>query len=125
VSSSQAAGAGAVERLPYLLGGEPSRDIRPVASFVARNRVPFRAIALGDEKAAKRLHASGLKEGPPAVIFGRDRVIDPPAPRAVAQVLRHHLAAVSGKMFDVVIVGGGPAGMAAADYAGAKGGRRA
>ncbi|MFK7867642.1 MAG: FAD-dependent oxidoreductase [Roseobacter sp.] len=104
-----------------LLGGERSRDVRQVASFAARNRIPFREVALDAPEAADVAAACGMASDTPGVVFGRDMVIDPPTPRSVAQVLGLDQAAVSGTLFDVLIVGGGPAGVAAAVYAGAEG----
>ncbi|MEM6886792.1 MAG: FAD-dependent oxidoreductase [Pseudomonadota bacterium] len=109
------------DRSLTLLGAEQGRDIRHVASFAARNRIPFREVALDAPEAAEMAQACGLEPGKPGVVFGRDHVIEPATPRALARALGLDLAAVSGHLFDVLIVGGGPAGVAAAVYAGAEG----
>jgi len=57
----------------------------------------------------------------PAAIFGRKTKIDPPTPREVARVLGQDLDLNLSDVVDVAIVGGGPAGVAAAVYAGAEG----
>lgn len=104
-----------------LIGSEISRDIRHVASFAARNRIPFREIEVTSEEAIKLAAQCGISEAQPGVIFGRERKIDPPTPRAVAQALGLHLEVQAAAQFDVLIVGGGPAGVAAGVYAGAEG----
>jgi len=55
------------------------------------------------------------------VIFDRDRRIDIPTPLKIAQLLNLDLQLSSNSVADVLIVGGGPAGVAAAVYAGAEG----
>jgi thioredoxin reductase (NADPH) len=57
----------------------------------------------------------------PAVVFGRDTVIAEPSPQKVAELLGMSLEIDFQEVVDVLIVGGGPAGVAAAVYAGAEG----
>ncbi|WP_299963300.1 cyclic nucleotide-binding domain-containing thioredoxin-disulfide reductase [uncultured Roseobacter sp.] len=104
-----------------LIGAESSRDIRHVASFAARNRIPYREIELSSEEARSLAQQCGLADAEPGVIFGRDRKIEPATPRGVAGALGLHLETDADTSFDVLIVGGGPAGVAAGVYAGAEG----
>jgi len=53
--------------------------------------------------------------------FGRDAVVNDPTPEKVAQLLGLYLDFRDDEKFDVLIVGGGPAGVAAGVYAGAEG----
>jgi thioredoxin reductase (NADPH) len=91
-----------------LFGEDESLAVRRVAEFAARNRIPYRSLPL--EAGAT-----------PAVIFGADRIIDDPTPAKVAQLLGLDISLDAEQMVDVLIVGGGPAGVAAAVYAGAEG----
>lgn len=104
-----------------LLGGENSPDIRRIASFASRNRIPFREVALDTEDARNIAASCGLEQAKPGAIFGRDFKIDPPTPRQVARALGLDLELNTSDTVDVAIVGGGPAGVAAAVYAGAEG----
>lgn len=104
-----------------LIGSEISRDIRHVASFAARNRIPFREIEVTSQEAIALAAQCGIAQADPGVIFGRERKIDPPTPRGAAKALGLHLEVSTGSAFDVLIVGGGPAGVAAGVYAGAEG----
>lgn len=104
-----------------LFGGEISRDIRRIASFASRNRIPFRELPLDSEEARTLAAQCGISEAQPGAIFGRDRKIDPPTPREVARAMGLDIDLNIDVMVDVAIVGGGPAGVAAAVYAGAEG----
>ena len=55
------------------------------------------------------------------MIFGRDVVVTDPTPDKVARLLGLNLDFRDDETFDVLIVGGGPAGVAAGVYAGAEG----
>ena len=55
------------------------------------------------------------------MIFGRGIVVSDPTPDKVARLLGLHLDFRDDEAFDVLIVGGGPAGVAAGVYAGAEG----
>ena len=57
----------------------------------------------------------------PAVIFGRGVAVTDPTPDKVARLLRLNLDFEDDEKLDVLIVGGGPAGVAAGVYAGAEG----
>jgi thioredoxin reductase (NADPH) len=104
-----------------LIGAERDPAVQAVAAFASRNLIPHVSHALGSEEAADAALSCGVDGSRPEVIFGRDRVIDDPTPRKVAQLLGLDLTIECGEMVDLLIVGGGPAGVAAAVYAGAEG----
>ncbi|WP_187430008.1 Ferredoxin--NADP reductase [Roseobacter fucihabitans] len=104
-----------------LIGSEISRDIRHVASFAARNRIPYREIEVTSQEALALAAQCVVGAAQPGVIFGRAHKIDPPTPRGVAKALGLYLEVSQDSAFDVLIVGGGPAGVAAGVYAGAEG----
>src|SRR6202035_4045651 len=62
-----------------------------------------------------------IAPGVPSVIFGRGVVVGDPTPDKIARLLGLNLDFGDDEVFDVLIVGGGPAGVAAAVYAGAEG----
>ncbi|RVT85892.1 cyclic nucleotide-binding domain-containing protein [Rhodobacteraceae bacterium CCMM004] len=103
-----------------LIGTDVDRGIRRIAAFAGRNRIPFQSIELGSDEADAVARACAIRHGP-AVIFGRDQVIADPTPAKVAQVLGLALDIPADEVVDVLIVGGGPAGVAAGVYAGAEG----
>lgn len=104
-----------------LIGGEQDRSIRQIAAFAARNRIPVLELRADDPEARTIAGKSGAAPGQPAVIFGTSENIVPHTPQAVARRLGLDLGADETEVFDVLIVGGGPAGVAAGVYAGAEG----
>ena len=96
-----------------LIGGEDDRQIRRIASFLTRNRIPAQHHEAGSAEARAALTRAGLDPARPAVLFGTSPIADP-TPREVAHALGLDLPLSAGEIFDVVIVGGGPAGVSAA-----------
>ena len=104
-----------------LIGGEVSRDVRNIAAFASRNRIPYRALTLDEAEAEAVAHACRIARAEPAVVFGKTHVITDMTPRGVARVLGLDMEVDRCDVLDVLIVGGGPAGVAAAVYAGSEG----
>lgn len=103
-----------------LIGADVDRDIRQIASFASRNKIPFQSLDLGSAEADEASNACAINHGP-AVIYGKDRVIEDPTPEKVAKLYGLDLEIEEDCVFDALIVGGGPSGVAAAVYAGAEG----
>ena len=104
-----------------LIGADRDPAIQSIASFASRNRVPFQSFDLGSAEARDAAVTCAIGADRPAVIFGKGEVIDDPSPLKVAQKLGLDLSLREGDSVDLLIVGGGPAGVAAAVYAGAEG----
>lgn len=104
-----------------LIGEDQDRDIRRIAEFASRNRIPYTSVALGSAEAEAAAKSCAIDLARPAVIFGRDIVVTAPTPEKVAALLGLNRDLRNDESFDVLIVGGGPAGVAAGVYAGAEG----
>jgi len=104
-----------------LIGEEEDRDVRRIAEFASRNRIPYSSLPLRSPEAEATAQSCSIAPGEPAVIFGRNVVVTDPTPDKVARLLGLHLDFRNDEKFDVLIVGGGPAGVAAGVYAGAEG----
>lgn len=104
-----------------LVGEDVDRAVARVAEFAARNRVPYRSYPIDSEEAADVATSCGVTPGMPAVVFGRDLVVADPTPEKVARLLGLDQDLPEDDAFDVLIVGAGPAGVAAGVYAGAEG----
>ena len=104
-----------------LIGADADRNIRRVATFATRNRIPFRSMEAGSSEAREALQLAGLPGDEPAVIFGAEHVIEDPTPTKVAQMLGMDLSLCEHDVVDLLIVGAGPSGVAAGVYAGAEG----
>jgi thioredoxin reductase (NADPH) len=104
-----------------LIGEDEDRDVRRIAAFASRNRIPYRSLAIGSPEAEATAVTCAIDPKQPAVIFGRGVVVADPTPDKVARLLGLNLDFKDDEAFDVLIVGGGPAGVAAGVYAGAEG----
>jgi thioredoxin reductase (NADPH) len=104
-----------------LIGEDEDRNVRRIAEFASRNRIPYTSLPLGSAEAEATAHGCSIPAAQPAVIFGRDVVVTDPTPNKVARLLGLNLDFRDDEAFDVLIVGGGPAGVAAGVYAGAEG----
>jgi thioredoxin reductase (NADPH) len=104
-----------------LIGEDDDRTIRRIAEFMSRNRIPYTSLAFDSPEVEVIARSCAIESGQPAVIFGRDVVVTDPTPDKVARLLGLNRDLVDDEEFDVLIVGGGPAGVAAGVYAGAEG----
>ncbi|ATY34871.1 FAD-dependent oxidoreductase [Sphingomonas psychrotolerans] len=104
-----------------LIGEEADRDIRRIAEFAARNRLPCASHVLDSAEAHAVASSCSADPGQPMVIFGKDTVITDPTPEKIARLVGMHQELNENEIVDVLIVGGGPAGVAAGVYAGAEG----
>ncbi|WP_114521513.1 cyclic nucleotide-binding domain-containing thioredoxin-disulfide reductase [Altererythrobacter sp. ZODW24] len=103
-----------------LIGADKDSAVRKVGSFLSRNRIPFQSFDLdaSDDEGARLCN---LADHSPSVIFNADHVIEDPTPHKIAGLLGLDLNICDTEPLDLLIVGGGPAGVAAAVYAGAEG----
>lgn len=104
-----------------LIGEDEDRNVRRIAEFASRNRIPYSSLPLRSAEAEATALSCSIPAAEPAVIFGRNVVVTDPTPDKVARLLGLHLDFLNDETFDVLIVGGGPAGVAAGVYAGAEG----
>jgi len=103
-----------------VIGADRDPAVQEVERFLSRNRIPFESYDMDarDEATNKVCDLTGHE---PSVILGTDTKLEDPTPRKVAQFLNLDLDICSQRTFDLLIVGGGPAGVAAAVYAGSEG----
>lgn len=104
-----------------LIGEEADRTIGRIAEFAGRNRVPCASHPLGSAEAQAVATSCAADPNRPTVVFGRDTVVVDPTPEKIARLMGMNRDLVDDEMVDVLIVGGGPAGVAAGVYAGAEG----
>ena len=104
-----------------VIGEEVDRDVRRIAEFAARNRLPCASHALNSAEAHAVAASCSADPGRPAVVFGKDMVVVDPTPEKIAKLMGVNQDLVDDEAVDVLIVGGGPAGVAAGVYAGAEG----
>lgn len=103
-----------------VIGADRDPAVQRVAVFLSRNRIPFQNYDL-DEKSETVIALCELVRHRPSVVTDRGARIDDPTPRKVAALLGLDLGTADVEQLDLLIVGGGPAGVAAAVYAGSEG----
>ncbi len=106
-----------------IIGREDDRRVRDLVAFAARNRLPVRRHDPDSDEARALTDACGVDASAsrPQVIIGTHEVLSDPTPATLADRMGLRLPVEQRAAFDVAIVGGGPAGIAAAVYAGAEG----
>jgi thioredoxin reductase (NADPH) len=104
-----------------VIGPAEDRQVRAVLAFCARNKLPVRLHDPSSAEASDWGEACSFSpDDGPKVIFGVREVLPACTPQAIAERIGIAFSP-TGTVFDVVIVGGGPAGVSAAVYAGAEG----
>jgi thioredoxin reductase (NADPH) len=107
---------------PRLIGSERSRQAFLIREFLARNQVPFTWIDLEAEPSvAEQLQHFGLAEQDlPAVMCAEHPLLRNPSIRELAEAIGLKRP-VGDRVYDLVVVGAGPAGLAAAVYGASEG----
>jgi len=112
--------------LPYdgirVAGTQWSPSSHAIKDFLARNQIPYQWLDIDKDMEAKGLVESIDREpGQLPVVFFPDGtvLVDPPTPELAERVGLHTQAAEP--FYDLIIVGGGPAGLAAAVYGASEG----
>ena len=106
-----------------LIGSRFSPDTRRLREFAARNRLPHTWTDLETDAGAENLLLQlGVRpEETPVVIWRGEQVLRNPSNAQLAAVIGLHPAASNEKRWDLLVVGAGPAGLAAAVYGASEG----
>ena len=114
-------------RLPYegirVVGALWSPACHEMKDFLGRNSIPYQWLDIDRDKEAKRLLDSVTQGGEPAMpvlFFPNGGVLVQPTRQQVAEKAGLRIRAEK-PFYDVVIIGGGPAGLSAAVYASSDG----
>jgi thioredoxin reductase (NADPH) len=105
-----------------VIGSRDSQDTFRVRDFLAKNRVPFTWLDLEDDPQVKQLLGQfGVTEAEtPVVAWGQKLLLRNPSNRQLADALGLRRP-LEPKVYDLVVVGAGPAGLAAAVYGASEG----
>ena len=105
-----------------LIGSRFSRDTRRLREFLARNRMPYRWMDLeDDDEADALLRALAISASETPVVVGGRGVLRNPSNAELGAMLGLSTQGPPPAMCDLVIVGCGPAGLAAAVYGASEG----
>jgi thioredoxin reductase (NADPH) len=101
-----------------IVGSRFSPDTRRLREFASRNRLPHRLLDVeADHTAEALLQRVGVApDETPVVIWDGNRILRNPSNAELARALGLPAPAADGTVCDLVIVGAGPAGLAAAVY---------
>jgi thioredoxin reductase (NADPH) len=103
-----------------IVGGRYDFSCHDIRDFLARNQIPFEWLDPDDPADVACLPAVDAGTRPPFVLLADGRVLESPTPRGLAEALNLQTRPLA-DAYDVVIIGGGPAGLAAAVYGGSEG----
>ena len=104
-----------------ILGHPWSAASYEIRDFLARNMVPYRWYNVSDPEGEQLLAAAGAEESQAPVVITRDgEPLVQPSLLEVANAVGL-TTTPQGEFYDVVIIGGGPAGLGAAVYAASEG----
>jgi thioredoxin reductase (NADPH) len=87
-----------------LIGEDEDRNVRRIAEFASRNRIPYASLALGSPAAAAAAQSCSIQALEPAVIFGRGIVVTEPTQEKIARLLGLNRDLHDDDAFDVLIV---------------------
>jgi thioredoxin reductase (NADPH) len=105
-----------------VIGSRYSPAARRLREFLARNRVPYHWVDLEeDEEAERSLRALGVEPADTPVVAGGQGVLRDPSNAEVAEMLGLGARGAPPPLCDLVVVGGGPAGLSAALYGASEG----
>ena len=105
-----------------VVGSRYSTDSLSVREFLSRSRIPHEWLDPDHDDAVDRLLAEvGVTPAELPVVIVSGSVLRRPSAGALAEYLGLTVGNLPGRCFDLVIVGGGPAGLAAAVYGASEG----
>ena len=111
------------ERLgPKIVGSHYSADTRRQLEFTARNRLPHSWVDLEHDPAVEELlRVAGVTPDETPVVLLGDQVLRIPSNQELARALGFVPSQDHREVYDLVVIGGGPAGLAAAVYGASEG----
>jgi thioredoxin reductase (NADPH) len=106
-----------------VLAGDDDPELHRLREFAERNHIPYRTVLRSDPSAWAEIAAvCALPEKGAAVVAGRRRILTRPTTRELAAAVGLDLSGLSDEArCDLMIVGAGPAGLAAAVYGASEG----
>jgi thioredoxin reductase (NADPH) len=106
-----------------IIGSRFDSDTRRLREFAARNRIPHRWLDLEEDQEAEELlrRLAITPAETPVVIWGRGHVLRNPRSSELAQAVGPPAPGADDVLVDFIVVGAGPAGLAASVYGASEG----
>ena len=105
-----------------VVGSRFSPELLRVREFLARNRIPHEWLDLDRDATVERLLGEfAVTPGELPVVIASGSVLRRPTPGGLAEYLGLTIGSLPERCFDLVVVGAGPAGLAAAVYGASEG----
>ncbi|WP_285116483.1 cyclic nucleotide-binding domain-containing thioredoxin-disulfide reductase [Leifsonia sp. fls2-241-R2A-40a] len=111
----------AADRTVQLFGREGNAGALALRRYAARMELPHRWIDVGTEAGREALEAVGHTEAELPLVLARETVLPNATPRQLAETVGLAFRYRDGDSFDLVVVGAGPAGLAAGIYGASEG----
>ncbi len=107
---------------PVLIGRPAAADLMRLQNFLRRNGEPYHVVDVGtDAGAAALMEQSGAAPDEPLVVCPDGSVLVNPSEETLARSMGMVDTAAHEELFDVAVVGAGPAGLSTAVYAASEG----
>jgi thioredoxin reductase (NADPH) len=98
-----------------IIGSEKDSNVLHLLEFADRNRIPHRWLNPANPEDSQSIATREASEGDPfRVVIGKHRVMDHPTPQQIARAVGLELKISGDGVCDLIVVGAGPAGLAAA-----------
>lgn len=107
---------------PRIIGSRYSPDTRRLRVFLSRNRLPHGFIDLEDDRSADALlRELGVAPHETPIVLRGEQMLRNPSNGELARALGLHSPAGAESLYDLLVVGAGPAGLAASVYGSSEG----
>lgn len=105
-----------------IIGDDMAKNTARLLEFLNRSKIPHRFVHINEKEEVEELgKRCTIPDTETVVIMGNSQVICDPTPLNLATALGLDLVSKTDDIFDVLIVGAGPAGLAASIYAASEG----
>ena len=104
-----------------IVGHEHSSEVQHLRQFAARSRIPYRCVDVGSEEGKHLIKEHSLQVDPVSALVRSETVLEHPTNLELARAVGADLAVQDGEQVDLLVIGGGPGGLAAAVYGASEG----
>ncbi len=105
-----------------IIGSEDNNKVMHLLEFSDRNHIPYRWLDPGNPHDITSIATCGSPTGGSfRVVLGKRRVLDQPTPQQLARAVGLDLDVKEDRVCDLIVVGAGPSGLAAAVYGASEG----